>query len=75
LSYVSDNRGWRLIGGVAKGAAKPETLPDLVCAAQPAIPCDRALAGVHEAVAMPGQEITSRSMQLGDAPPAGDTVP
>jgi hypothetical protein len=74
LSYVSDNRGWRLIGAVAKGAAKPEALPDLVGAAQRAIPCDLAVAGMHEAVAVPGQEITSRSMQLGDAPPAGDTV-
>ena len=51
-----------------------EALPDLVGAAEGAVPHVFALAGMGEPVTMPAQEIAPGQVQLGDTPPAGDTV-
>src|SRR5271166_1209295 len=60
--------------GAAMPGSPPKALPDPVGAAQRSVPCALALAGVGEAVAVPAQEIAPRSVEFGDAPPAGDAI-
>jgi len=85
LSYVDGFLAQALVGppphpfrfgrkGRGHVGVAAETVPNLVGAPQRAIPYALALAGVREALAMPAQEVTPWSVQLGDAPAAGDPI-